>query len=479
MVGILLMNTALALCEDGNYSTSFLHLLATDDCNHDTGSPNNTNNGNTVSLYTSTKAGYYQYDLSTIPNVNVVSSELILWHSSTATNVACNLYELDSNLWDETTLTYNNRPLYGDLIVSKNYALARTVNIFDVTDWVKDRIDNNVTAVSFYGSTDDGDNLPLGSKYHTNTYESHLIVEYGNPIDPLDTTIKSQTYNFANVTDADLYNNFYYNSGVSSDYGFVGSESNTAYTKIGVDDGNYYGIASPEATAGNSQIRFETKIDQNVSDIRRIEIKHKYLHDSSGASSTYPNHFSRVYDYDSLTWVYNNTDIYGCDNEYRESTWFYKTLTTFEIIIVDNFDKYINEDGVLKYASRGYEASSLGLYMDTYYYQVEVFYYEAPVITPPVVDDGDDDPIVSPVYPDLTDDNPIISVDGTYSGDLQNVLFRNLININDNYGIPTWAFILIGGIIGVWKRRPELVIFCGLLFLFLLFFGYKLTMAVV
>lgn len=94
----------------------------------------------------------------------------------------------------------------------------------------------------------------------------------------------------------------------------------------------------------------------------------------------------------------------------------------------------------------------------------------------PVVDPGTPS---NPVYPDLTDDTPIISVDGEYTGDLQNVLFRNLFNINDKIGIPTWSLILLVGIIGVWKRRPELVIFCGLLFMFLLFFGYKLSMVAI
>jgi hypothetical protein len=114
---------------------------------------------------------------------------------------------------------------------------------------------------------------------------------------------------------------------------------------------------------------------------------------------------------------------------------------------------------------------------DTYYYQVKVYYYEAPVVTPPVVDPSD--PGDPPIYPDLTDDTPIISVDGEYTGDLQNVLFRNLFQLNDKIGIPTWSIILLCGLIGVWKRRPELVVFCGLIFLFLLFFGYKLSMVAV
>lgn len=114
----------------------------------------------------------------------------------------------------------------------------------------------------------------------------------------------------------------------------------------------------------------------------------------------------------------------------------------------------------------GNDGTNDGETTDTRYFHLDI----------PIPDPGTPS---NPVYPDLTDDTPIISVDGEYTGDLQNVLFRNLFNINDKIGIPTWSLILLVGIIGVWKRRPELVIFCGLLFMFLLFFGYKLSMVAI
>lgn len=127
-------------------------------------------------------------------------------------------------------------------------------------------------------------------------------------------------------------------------------------------------------------------------------------------------------------------------------------------------------NGTYYWCVYGNDGTNDGETTDTRYFHLDI----------PISDPGDDEETPSnPVYPDLTDDNPVISVDGQYTGDLQNVLFRNLFQLNDKIGIPTWSLILIGGLIGVWKRRPELVIFCGLLFLFLLFFGYKLSMVAV
>ncbi|KYC47312.1 MAG: hypothetical protein APG11_01286 [Candidatus Methanofastidiosum methylothiophilum] len=364
------------------------------------------------------------------------------------------------------TLVYGTNP----------YAIIKIRSVTDVTGWVNDRIANSQTSVSF-GIEYTGWNLYIWSKdYATVNFRPYLLIEYGNPIDPSDTTIVSKTYNYANVTDVDTYNNVFYNTNIGSyNFSFNGTEANASYVNVGTDDGNYVRVASGSTKYGG--IRFETKIDENVSIIQRIEILHKfYFNYADNGNSMDEDVYIKLYDNDASNWITENTDTYG--NNIFTSRTYLRNLTNINVYITDNFDKYINEDGVLKYAMITKDFMGDTLNQDSYYYQVKVYYYEAPEVTPPVVDPGDpgDPGTPNPVYPDLTDDTPIISVDGEYTGDMQNVLFRNLFNFNDKIRIPTWSLVLLGGLIGVWKRRPELVIFCGLLFLFLLFFGYKLSM---
>ncbi|NMC77495.1 MAG: DNRLRE domain-containing protein [Candidatus Methanofastidiosa archaeon] len=483
VISILLMNTALALCEDGNYSTNFLYISPSDDSYVDSSNPN-TNYGTQSYMYayTSYKSSYLKL---AIPEVeNIVSAKLMI-NNETAGLIY--VKEVDSNLWDEGSITYNNRPLMGDTIIEKTFGTSPYTEIrmpyyIDITDWLNDRLDNEETSVSV-GISTDSSNVHIHSKNQSvgwmALWKPFFIIEYGNPIDPLDTTIKNKTYDYANVTTEDPLNKVYYISNTTTGHTFNGTELTDAeYLKVGVNDANYVRATSPVSTAGKVAYRFETKIDENASVIKRIEIHHfLYTSYTTGTSPMDDVMSLGIYDNESTAWVYQNANTFGNFEKLGSRTSFL-TLKDYTIYITDEIDRYINDDGVLKYSVYTDDQASYGINLDTYYYQVKVYYYDPPVVTP---DPGDDDEGTpdSPVYPDLTDDTPVISVDGQYTGDLQNVLFRNLINFNDSYGIPTWAFILIGGLIGVWKRRPELVIFCGLLFLFLLFFGYKLEMTVV
>ncbi|KYC52169.1 MAG: hypothetical protein AMQ22_00946 [Candidatus Methanofastidiosum methylothiophilum] len=483
IVAILLMNTALALCEDPDYKTNFLYINVSDDAYVCSNNPNNNYGSVNPIMSDGTRTAYFQFSLATVPEgVKIVKAYLRISPDYTPVNPSSTIYEVDSNNWDESTLTYNNRPLYGDEIVTIPTTIRYTYPDADVTSWVADRLNNSITDVSF-ASKSAGDCRWTTKEKVTYYVQARpkLIIEYANELNEGDPDIKYTIYNYANVTDVDTYNNVFYNANIGSfQPAFNGTEANTTYTYFGSDDANYHRLEDTTNAQRYMGFRFETKIDENVSKIQKIEILFK-------GNLSYYNQFNpqdmnfRAYIYDNNApgYINENVDTRGNYSEYYERT-YWGGPKTHNLEIGNNFDKYINEDGVLKVSIIYESVYTYKCFFDGYYYQVKVYYYDPPVVTPPVEDPPDDPGTPSnPVYPDLTDDTPIISVDGQYTGDLQNVLFRNLFQLNDKIGIPTWSLILLGGLIGVWKRRPELVIFCGLIFLFLLFFGYKLSMVAV
>jgi hypothetical protein len=326
MVAMLLMNTALALCEDPEYKTNFLFLDPSDDAQVDSSNPSN-NYGSKTTLYVTTTTGtsYMMFDLSSLPaNSSIVSVNLLFVNCEVGYLI---INEVDSNLWDEGTLTYTNRPLMGDEIGNftfgtypfKDMRIRRTL---DVTDWVNDRLDSGQTSVSFgFATTVNNFYIyPKESSSSSEIYRPKLLIEYGIPIDPLDTTIKSQVYNYANVTDVDTLNNIFYNANIGFlNFAFVGSESNSAYTNIGVDDGNYYRVSSGSTKWGG--IRFETKIDQNVSVIKRIEITQKYYYNYVDSGNPIDEVINiAIYDNDSMSGIYENSDLYG-NNKFSSRTY--------------------------------------------------------------------------------------------------------------------------------------------------------------
>ncbi len=113
---MLLTNSLLALC-DSEYGTNFLYITPTADSYVDSGNPTS-NYGTSATLYAylNSKFPYFKFDLSSIPeDANVVSAKFRFVNEATGN---LNLYTVDSNTWDESTITNNNRPLMGDLIDS-------------------------------------------------------------------------------------------------------------------------------------------------------------------------------------------------------------------------------------------------------------------------------------------------------------------------------------------------------------------------
>lgn len=476
------MNTAFVLCEDPDYKCNYLVVPATHDTHVESLDPTDVNGHLPTIVLNVNNTGYLKFDISaTDINTSVISAKLRLYFSSTTAPSDTSVYEVDSDLWDESTVNYNSRPLLGDLIDSVNMTIEFSQYEVDVTDWVKDRIINEKDYISFGITSDVAGSFNMPTSENANTYPYPiLVIEYGNPLDLGDSRVKLKTYTFEDVTDVDTYNNIFYNTNIGSmNLGFAGSETNTAYINVGIDDANYYRFNGVDTALKYVGIRFENKIDENVTKIQRIVIKHKGTIPTYVGGPLMYKFDNGIYNNDALSYVVTeNIDTIGCLNDYSIVKYYYNTVATNNVYISNNFDKYINDDGVLKYSFVIYKYANKEQYFDTYYYEVDVYYIDDSV-TPVLPPDDDVIPGDPSVYPDLTDDTPIISVDGEYTGDLQNVLFRNLFNINDKIGFPTWSLILLVGIIGVWKRRPELVIFCGLLFMFLLFFGYKLSMAVI
>jgi len=468
------MNTALALC-DIDMKSNYLYLLPSDDAYVSSLAPT-TNYGSTTTMKVQLEYyySYIKFDISSLSSIDVNSVKLRIFFNK---SIEGTLYinEIDSNTWDEESVIYNSRPLMGDSIDSITVSYPYCYYDIDVTDWVIDRLNNEETQVSFGFNAGSEKELITKEDTTAENTKPRLIVNYGNSLDTEDPNLKSIIFNYANVTTVDTFNNLYYSDSIVTPE-FVGSESNTTYINIGTDDGNYHRLTSISGSI-NMGYRFETQIeDVNISDIQKIEITYKGLCSYASGTSYAAGFKTLVYDYNNTVYINENEDVYN-NLIYNNLKMMWTSATPRVIHIADGFDNYIDDDGVLKVVLYFVDNTSTIYNFDIYYYQVKVYYYDPPVVTPPV-DPGDDSGTPSnPVYPDYTD--PIISVDGVYSGDIENILYRNLFQINDKFGIPTWSIILLGGLIGVWKRRPELVIFCGLIFLFLLFFGYKLEMTVV
>lgn len=476
IVAILLMNTALALCDTIDMRSNYLYISSLDDSYVSSLAPT-TNYGSATTMKAQLEYyySYIKFDISSISSIDINSVKLRIFFNK---SIEGTLYinKVDSNSWDEDTVVYNSRPLMGDNIDTITVSYPYCYYDIDVTDWVNDRITNEQTLVSFGFNANSEKELFTKEDGTPENVKPLLIVNYGNTLDTSDSNLKSIIYNYANVTTVDSFNNIYYSDNIIT-YEFVGSESNTTYTNIGSDDGNYHRLTSVSGSI-NMGYRFETQIeDVDINEIQKIEITYKGLNSFASGSSYAGGFRTMVYDYNNSAYINENEDVYN-NLIYNNLKMLWTSVTPRVIHISNGFENYIDEDGVLKVVLYFVDTTSTIYNFDIYYYQVKVYYSEP--VTPPVVDPDDPiDPGDPPVYPDLTDDTPIISVDGEYTGDLQNVLFRNLFQLNDKIGIPTWSLILLGGLIGVWKRRPELVIFCGLLFMFLLFFGYKLAMAVI
>lgn len=466
---MLTMNIALALCD-----TNIAYILPTDDAHAQYNNP--TANYNNVILLIDNNDYYKSYgvlkfDISSFHSENIISAYLQV--VSDLNRNILTYYKVESDNWDETTYTYNNRVLLGDSIGFFTPNPIYSINRLDVTDYLIEKlnIDSEYITIGIYGGNVQlvSKDFPIGTDMEF--VRPRLIVIYGDAIDI--STLEVNSYTYEGITDVDLYNNYYYAAiqSVEINSNFIGSESNSAYNSISFDDVNFNSmvtINSQHYCIGN---RFEMKIDEDPSTIRKIDVRIKSDLTKNDVTSYIDPY---VYcDFDE-TWYRYNSDILGIGRNTSNFYLDYERDVTFSI--VNNFDRYIDENGVFKTSLLFSKSFGHKYDFNIYYYEVKVYYYDHPVVVPEDPPGGDSG---GSVYPNLNDDNPVISLDGQYSGDLQNVLFRNLFQLNDKIGIPTWSLILLVGLIGVWKRRPELVIFCGLLFLFLLFFGYKLEMTTV
>jgi hypothetical protein len=207
------------------------------------------------------------------------------------------------------------------------------------------------------------------STVYSQIFRPKLVIEYGIPIDYDDPNVNSSIYDFANVTDVDTLNNIFYIDNTTSGGSFTGSESNSAYTNIGADDGNYHRVASPTG-AGISGIRFETKIDENASDILKIEINHKLQFNySSGTNPMDDTIELYIYDNNTMNWISENVNTFG-NTKYSSRKGFMQTVT-YTIYITDNFDRYLDSNGVLKYCLLVNDNMGFAIYTDTYYYYVK------------------------------------------------------------------------------------------------------------
>lgn len=201
------MNTALALCEDDLTNTYYAQLSPIDDGYVNSVNPT-TVYKDTQLMIVSTASAYIKFDISSLMGKNIISAKLRI-SLGDVSQYAFDLNKVDSNSWDDDTLCYNNRPLMGDLISRQTINPQAIWTEIDVTDWVKERQEDNVSYVSL-GMDNQVSYLKLASNRYTlfPSARPYLVVQYDDPIVAVD--LHSTTYDYANVTDVDTLNNYFY-----------------------------------------------------------------------------------------------------------------------------------------------------------------------------------------------------------------------------------------------------------------------------
>ena len=102
---------------------------------------------------------WFRFDISELAGANIVNSATLKLRTRNDTNTDrdVQVYEVDNDIWLETTITPNNKPALGDLIASYDAEGAATLGIspgtsqlddVDVTSFVQSNINNGDFLIS-------------------------------------------------------------------------------------------------------------------------------------------------------------------------------------------------------------------------------------------------------------------------------------------------------------------------------------------
>lgn len=112
---------------------------------------------------------YFKFDIGEITNPEFLTAEFRIesHYPENGSKIEYNLYDVDPSSWEEDTITYNDQPPHGDLIVTHSVSYEPTLTI-DITDYMKSKIQEGKKTASFVIIG----NYSMGTRVHFRSKES-------------------------------------------------------------------------------------------------------------------------------------------------------------------------------------------------------------------------------------------------------------------------------------------------------------------
>ncbi|MBA7683503.1 hypothetical protein ES703_91872 [subsurface metagenome] len=83
---------------------------------------------------------FLKFDLSAYPEGTIINATLNIKTGEVSSGTTSYLHDVVSSIWEEDTITWDNQPIYGDLITTKSPS-AESWTEWNVTDWAISKID--------------------------------------------------------------------------------------------------------------------------------------------------------------------------------------------------------------------------------------------------------------------------------------------------------------------------------------------------
>ncbi len=86
---------------------------------------------------------YYKFDLSEVDDTVQSAKLQVFGRVTSGSNEIVQAYAVLDNTWDETTITWNNKPQVSELITETEIGTGNEYWVFDLTDYVIEQLENN------------------------------------------------------------------------------------------------------------------------------------------------------------------------------------------------------------------------------------------------------------------------------------------------------------------------------------------------
>lgn len=162
------------------------------------------------------KVSYLKFDTSSLAGQPVTGAKLRLYVSNDSSKDKQNIKAVGDVAWSESTVTYNNRPVLGDILSTIGPGSSTGVWIeADITSYTQSKI-GGLISIGLDQAGSDGINLY--SKEGSTSNKPQLVVSFGSPVTP--TPISGSTVSLLPLADATVKA-----SSPTSNYGSASSVS--------------------------------------------------------------------------------------------------------------------------------------------------------------------------------------------------------------------------------------------------------------